>query len=257
MAAGSSDVSGKLSADQRRRETLFLKDLASFYSINDGFQKLQAALDYRAVRKNLRGRRVLELGCADGAMTGWLARDKYEVVAVEGAPDYVERARAHVGREAPGVAVTVVESLFEEFATDQAFDDILLLNVLHHVEAPDALLRRVRDWMGPDGRVHVIVPNAFSLHRRVGVAMGTLEALHDLTTQNVRMHHRRVFDASSLSRLLRQSGLAVESIEGVLLKPFSGRQMEDLAPELVIALDEVGKSFPELCHHVYLTAKRD
>ena len=56
---------------------------------------------------------------------------------------------------------------------------------------PVQLLRWVRTWLQPTGRLHVVVPNADSLHRRVGVAMGALGRVDELSERDRRFGQLR------------------------------------------------------------------
>jgi len=47
-------------------------------------------------------------------------------------------------------------------------------HVLEHVDDPVAVLRLVKSWLKPGGRVLAAVPNARSIHRQAAVIMGLL-----------------------------------------------------------------------------------
>jgi SAM-dependent methyltransferase len=55
----------------------------------------------------------------------------------------------------------------EDFASDRAFDHVLLLNLIEHVEDPHAVLARVHDLLTPSGVALVKTPNIDSWDARL------------------------------------------------------------------------------------------
>ncbi len=76
------------------------------------------------------GRRCLEMGPAEGVMTGHLARAFPDLTLVEGARAFCDSLRARFP------SATVVHSLFEDFQPTERFDTIILGHVLEHVRQP-------------------------------------------------------------------------------------------------------------------------
>jgi len=60
-----------------------------------------------------------------------------------------------------------VQSRIEEFASDSAFDLILMLNVIEHVETPRVVLERARAMLSPHGLLVIKTPNHESLDARL------------------------------------------------------------------------------------------
>jgi SAM-dependent methyltransferase len=56
---------------------------------------------------------------------------------------------------------------FEDFATDERFDVVLLLNLIEHVEDPVAAMARARELLAPGGVVWIQTPNFRALDARV------------------------------------------------------------------------------------------
>ena len=73
-----------------------------------------------------------------------------------------------------------------------------------------------------------MVPNAGSLHRRVGQKMGVLGALTDLNETDHKQGHRRVYTVATLLADIAGAGLAVETQGTFMLKPLSNAQMDGL-----------------------------
>ena len=79
---------------------------------------------------------------------------------------------------------------------------------------------RMGGWLAPGGRLHVVVQNAESLHRRIGHALGRLPSLTHLTEKSLASGHKRVYTKSALLQEIEAAGYEILECEGFLLKPF-------------------------------------
>src|SRR5262249_5026143 len=154
-----------------------------------------------------------------------------------------------------GPHVVFHHALFEDFAPPRRFDDIVMARALEHLDDPVGLLRTMRAWLEPGGRLHLVVPNAQSLHRRLGVHMGMLDRPGGLGGRDHKYGPRRVYDDDLLRCHVREAGWRVEQLTGVFLKPLSNAQMTAFAPELLDALFEVGRELPRYCAELYAVAR--
>ncbi len=238
-------------SDDRAQERQRLEAIAAHFRTGQGFNGRLEPYRIRAVAELARGTRVLDVGCAEGMLAAGLADRGFAVTAVDGSAELIAYARAHHARP----TVTYHRSLYEDFRPDAPFDTVVLVNILEHVADPVDLLRKARAWTAPDGCVIVLVPNAFSLHRRVGVAMGLIGDVHDLNDTDRRVGHRRVYDKALLETDIRAAGLAPTRHVGLFLKPLSESQMEAWDDALVDAYHEVGKQLPEWCAELITVAE--
>lgn len=148
-----------------------------------------------------------------------------------------------------GLDINLVHSYFENFSTDRQFDVIVMGFILEHVDDPALVVRRFREFLKPNGRLFVAVPNAKSLNRRLGLAMGKIKDIYELNANDIALGHQRQFCRETLKQLLTSEGYSVVWEEGVYLKPLPLGYMQ-LMPELeenLEAMCEVGVDFPELC----------
>ncbi len=229
-----------------------LQRIAADYDSQHDFDRHLIGYGYQRIREWLHGERVLEMGCASGVMTRRLARDVRQLEVLDAAQSYLDALAAD-----PALAgVRRHRALFEDFQPTGRFSDIVMARALEHVPEPVPLLRRVREWLEPAGRLHVIVPNAQSLHRRVGVAMGLLDAVDQLSERDHRFGHVRVYDKPMLMGHLSQAGLSPIHFDGVFLKPLANAQLADWDEQLLDAFDEVGRALPEWCAELYIVATR-
>jgi predicted GNAT family N-acyltransferase/SAM-dependent methyltransferase len=102
-------------------------------------------------------RRILEVGCGEGALVGWARRRGAEALGLEVDRGRLERARRSLGPR--GLLVGVGEAL--PFA-ECCFDGVLYHNSFHHVpvhEQTEALVEAAR-VLRPGGRLLVLEPLA-------------------------------------------------------------------------------------------------
>lgn len=226
-----------------------LKSLATTSRYSAGVMEQMIGHSYDIARRWIRGPRVLELGPAEGLMTDALVADGFELTVVEAARNFcVEIAARHP-------SVTVVESIIEDFSSKPIFDTVILGHVLEHVEDPVQVLRLVRRWLAPAGRVFAAVPNARSLHRQAAVIMGLLDQEDELNEIDLQHGHRRVFDPESFRAVFALAGLRVEFFGGYWLKPVSNSQIESYwTPQMLEAFVKLGERYPDIAAENYVVA---
>lgn len=204
---------------------------------------------FRVAARHLVPGSVLELGPAEGLMTELLAATRRPLTVVEGSGPFCDSLRQRFPQ------ARVVHALFEQFAPEQRFDNILLGHVLEHVEDPVGILRRVAQWLAPGGRIFAAVPNARSLHRQAAVLMGLLPAEDALNAMDLHHGHRRVFNPESFRNSFQQAGLAIAIFGGYWLKPVSNGQIEQSwTPAMLDAFMALGERYPDIAAEIYVIA---
>jgi 2-polyprenyl-3-methyl-5-hydroxy-6-metoxy-1,4-benzoquinol methylase len=228
------------------------------------FEDVQSRYRRRKVSEilsSLNARRILEVGC--GTETLCLSFTQFDVMhIVEPVARFAAAARAATAGR-PGVQVH--EGTLEETVPALRagrFDCIVLSSLLHEVEQPRELLRAIADLCGAATVLHVNVPNARSLHRRLGVQLGLLGSVHDRTATQQRMQQQASFDADSLSALVTEAGFETFASGAYFLKPFAHAQMAELLGQGVIserlleALYTLGEQLPEHASELWVNARR-
>jgi SAM-dependent methyltransferase len=191
------------------------------------------------------GGSLLELGVGHGYATRILNGHFDRHVILDGSPAIIETFKA----ENPDLSLDLVEGYFETYESDERFDVICMGFVLEHVEDPARILEHYRRFLKPGGAIFVTVPNAESMHRRVGQAAGLLPDLFQLGEGDRQLGHRQLFSVASMGALLERCGYRVEGSEGLFFKPFTTGQIQQLGlgPEVLRGLMRVGVEYPELC----------
>ncbi|MGE8449151.1 MAG: class I SAM-dependent methyltransferase [Pseudomonadales bacterium] len=187
---------------------------------------------------------LLELGLGHGYTTEIFARKFDRHVVLDGSPAVIRNFRASHAE----CRAEIVETYFEGFDTEERFDVIVMGFVLEHVDDPQLILRRFRDFLAPGGKMFIAVPNAEVLNRRLGHLAGLLDDMSALSEHDHLLGHKRYYTASSLTAEVKTAGFRMNKLEGIYLKPFTTRQMLSLnLPRNVIdALCAAGVDYPEL-----------
>lgn len=191
------------------------------------------------------GTRCLDVGSRGGIQTA-VAVENFDHVTC------LDAVGAHVSdlqRRFP--TISTAHTLIEEYDPPHPFDTILHVGFLEHVNDPVLVLGKCREWLAPGGVVLVGVPNADSLHRQAGVAMGLLPTTTSLSERDHEICHRRVYTWETLAADARAAGLTCQRMWGGFLKPLSSSQIQrDWSPELVDAYKALGDRYPMLCNFI-------
>ncbi len=199
----------------------------------------------RRITQRVTARRsLLELGVGHGLSTAHFSRHFERHVVVEGSGAVIRQFH----KNNPDCLATLVESLFEDFDTPECFDCVVMGFVLEHVASPPEILRRFKKFLAPGGRCFIAVPNAQSLHRRIGKEAGFLDDVMALGSGDLALGHRRLYSVDTLTREAESCGYRVVNMEGIFLKPFSTAQLQTLRlpPSVLRALCALGVGYPEL-----------
>jgi 2-polyprenyl-3-methyl-5-hydroxy-6-metoxy-1,4-benzoquinol methylase len=196
---------------------------ATSHYLTDEVDPLFLAAARDALLPYVRGPRVLNVGVGYGVWCAGLAplaeAGRAEIVGVDRDGALV----GHMRRRFPSIDYRVTRA--EDLLDRDGFDTIVASHLLEHVDDPVALLRRWREMLRPGGAVLVVVPNAQSVHRQLGVHMGLLGATTDLNDGDRLLGHQRVYTRSALEADIAAAGLTVERLFGVTFKPFSNAQL--------------------------------
>ncbi|MDA8269779.1 MAG: methyltransferase domain-containing protein [Actinomycetota bacterium] len=246
-----------------------LSHYAATYGADYGFEGVLVAYRHRMLVDLVREHRpatVVEVGCGMEPLvdavrqreaTGTPCPLFEKWVIVEPDASFADRAEASAGRDR---RVTVIRGFVEDVAGEvvsrcgQGADLVVCSSLLHELEDPDVLLSALRRIAGPTTLVHVSVPNAGSLHRRLARAMGMIDDIHQLSERNHRFMQHHVYDRASFADVLTNAGFEIVHSGGAFAKLFDHHHMERvpfLTPELLDGLYELGQELPDLAAEIY------
>src|SRR3989441_204616 len=145
-----------------------------------------------------RGRRLLDVGTADGLLSRRLTERGWKVTGLEADPAAAAAGAAHCERMIVADLEGGVPPLEGEF------DAIVCADVLEHLRDPAAALAAMRHALAPDGEVVISIPNVAHLWVRLSLLAGhfdyTERGIFDRT-------HLRFFTRRTLAALVTGAGL--------------------------------------------------
>lgn len=144
------------------------------------------------------GRRLLDVGAADGLLSRHFTARGWRVTGLEGDPGMAEAGARHCER------MVVADLDGEPPALDGPFDVIVYGDILEHLREPSHILTALNEKLDPRGQVLVSVPNVAHLWIRLCLLAGRFDyAARGILDRT----HLRFFTRRSLQAMLREAGL--------------------------------------------------
>lgn len=229
-----------------------------FYASLDGELNSRIAVRWNAVisdeliQKFANYNSCLIMGYGDGLLMEYFRNRFKKIILLEGDEKLAEIARRKYSAD---IHISCCHTFFEMYDLPEVdrIDVILGNHVLEHVDDPVTIMKKSRNWLREGGRAIFTVPNALSLHRKIGVRMKMLSTVYDLNEQDKTVGHARVYDQKMLSQDVTTAGYRIVDIGGFNLKILSQGQMKEWPDELLSALYSVSKECPtDICSNIYV-----
>src|SRR5699024_3529298 len=175
-------------------------------------------LDYVDERGQLDGARVLDIGCGAGILSEAMARRGATVTGLDLSEPLIAAARAHAKESGLNIDYRLVAS--HDLAADLAseFDIVICMEMLEHVDEPASIVADCLQLVSPGGAVFFTTINR-SLKTRL-LAIGGAEYLLVLLPKGTHDFNKFI-KPSELAIWARQSGLDVNTIDGMRYNPFT------------------------------------
>jgi SAM-dependent methyltransferase len=169
---------------------------------------LERRLGFVLEQVPLDGKRILDIGCGVGAFVRRLGEFSDRVYGTDIDRDSVLRGAEQV----PNLALAVGEHMPYR---DEAFDVILLHEVLEHVDNDLETLREVRRLLAPGGRAVIFCPNRLYPFETHGIFIGRKYVFGNIPFVNYLpdpmrdrlVPHARTYTKRGLRRIYRRAGL--------------------------------------------------
>ena len=202
---------------------------------------------------------ILEVGCGMEPLFLHLPAQMH-VTIIEPTPSFFENANL---KSQDFENVHVEHSTLEEACLEARFDMIIVSCLLHEIEDQTRFLNKLHSLCGDDTIVHINVPNAQSMHRRLAVSMGLISNPYKISETQKRMQQSHPpFDDNTLKQVLNAHDFEVCDSGGYFIKPFTHNQMMHLlqagvADDMVLdGLFKLGKEMPDLASEIWVDCKR-
>lgn len=217
-----------------------MKPLHRMNPLRTGWIARRIASAHGRVGTDLSGLTLLDVGCGAGLASEAFARMGAQVTGLEAAPEALAAAREHAA--SGGLAIDYRDGTPEMLAAEgMAFDAVVSLEVIEHVEDRDAFLAALAGLAKPGGQVFLSTLNRTAR----SFLMAKLGAEYLLRLLPVGTHDWRMFvTPGELGTGLRRAGLTVSDMAGMTMDPLTGRWREsrDLGVNYLVMAQRLSRS---------------
>ncbi len=115
----------------------------------------------------IRGNRVLDIGCSQGIVSIIAAREGHEVTGVDVNESVIDVAQSELASEHESVKRRLRflnGDIHDDILSDEKFDTVLLGEILEHYSKPGRLLARACEFLLPTGRIVGTTPFGYHAH---------------------------------------------------------------------------------------------
>ena len=215
----------------------------------------------------VKGRRILDVGCSQGIVPLLLAREGCQVTGVDTSPQAIEEAKGYLSTEPAHIQqnVTYINSDFLALDTLEVEPDTVVISeVLEHLVRPELFVEKAYDLLKQGGRLVITVPfgvNDFIDHKHTFYLMEPFRLLAEhLQIIEIKMlgkwlgivavkneaHKPGTIDSLTVERV-RELEKAFESIERTLRGNLGdiGKRLEEANKKYRTATEQIAQLRPE------------
>jgi 2-polyprenyl-3-methyl-5-hydroxy-6-metoxy-1,4-benzoquinol methylase len=124
---------------------------------NYWFQRHLAVYEWIGAR--VVGLRVIDMACGEGYGSEVLSRSAASVLGVDANPEAHDHARLRYQRQ----NLSFARGMVENFGETSAYDAVVFLQTIEHLQDPAAVLEHFRRILAPGGVAYVSTPNVLTL----------------------------------------------------------------------------------------------
>jgi 2-polyprenyl-3-methyl-5-hydroxy-6-metoxy-1,4-benzoquinol methylase len=199
---------------------------------------------------------VLEVGCYMGSMTKILSELFEKITVIEPSINCINLIKNNFSN------VTFINSILEDYKTDEKFDLIIISHTLEHMENQIKSLSIANDKLNNNGYLYVIVPNGTSISRLIAEKMSIIPYACCVSEGEKNHGHYITYDLYTLERHFREAKLNIFKKGGLILKIFGNKQYDNALKHNIIdekfidACYELGKDRPMDCASLFIISNK-
>ena len=245
------------------KEKKFLDDLVRDYRDVSPYSRCKKEIIHSVIQtfmQNAEAKTGLQLGCSNGYETSILAGQLKELKVIDGSSVFIEKMKS--SNTYPNVEFRY--SLFEEYSIppgEKKYDYVFCNYILEHVFETGTVLKMIREVIADDGIFFGVVPNANAFSRRLALEMKLITGLKDLTENDHRHGHRRVYDMNSFRADITSAGFEIIDSRGLIFKILSDFQLNKMMEQQIVtdahihALYKAGLDHPDSTDSIFIAAR--
>jgi 2-polyprenyl-6-hydroxyphenyl methylase / 3-demethylubiquinone-9 3-methyltransferase len=175
---------------------------------------------YVAARCQIKGARVLDIGCGGGLLCESLEALGARVTGIDLAPGMLETARLHAAERGVAIDYRLLEADALGRAEPGAFDVVTCMEMVEHVPDPAGIMAAIGALLRPGGAAVLSTLNRTP--KSFAQAIVAAEYVFGLVPRGTH-EYERLIRPSELAHWGRDAGLTLRDISGLAFDPFSGR----------------------------------
>lgn len=167
---------------------------------------------------NLKGKKVLDVGCGGGILSESLATSGADVTGIDQGDKVIQIAKLHAKES--GVKIKYKHINIEDFCknTDERFDVITCLEMLEHVPDPNSIINTCSKLLKPGGKIFFSTINK-NLKAFLFAIIGAEYVLNLLPKGT--HEYKKFIKPSQLQDWARANSLSFDSIIGMTYNPIT------------------------------------
>ena len=222
--------------------------------------RLRRILELISVHNLTTTRRVLEIGPGRNSLFQFYKETWVGTILEPMPQNYQQLSKVFI--EHPNISI--IDKTIEQLGKDnkQHFDLIILSSVLHEIPNYRKALEEICLLLENEGILLIVVPNAESIHRQIGVNLGIISDLFQLSSTQSKMQQGIVFSIDTLTNLVADAKFEVLQCITSFVKPLTHKQMQDRVDSGVISdedletLYNLSAVFEPFGSEIFLIAKK-
>ena len=175
-------------------------------------------LNYIKSSVNIKGKKILDVGCGGGILSESLANEGADVTGIDQGDRVIKIAKLHAKES--GIKVKYKHINIEDFYknTDEKFDVITCLEMLEHVPDPNSIINTCSKLLMPGGKIYFSTINK-NLKAFLFAIIGA-EYILNLLPKGTH-EYKKFIKPSQLQAWANSNGLSFDSIIGMTYNPIT------------------------------------